>query len=370
MPAANALPKAITVIETSRQMSLIRFSPSGRFLLSAGRDRLIHRWDFAAMMFPPADALVPSKSSDPPASPLVPELPALAGHDGWVTQVAFDPQSRRFFTTDSWGRLIGWNATTEPPTPVWNLPAAHNCWIRNLAVSPNGEQVATCGMDKAIRLWSASDGKLLREFAGQPDEIYSLAFHPDGKSLVAGDLKGIVRQFDLATNTVAREFDAKVLYLYDRIQDVGGVRVLAFDAAGKTLAAAGIQPTSGGFVQGGALVKFFDWESGKELQTLKLGDNNLGFAHDLAWHPAGYWIGVCSGQPGQGDFFLHRTGEEQPFFVQALPNCHSIALHPDGSRFAVIANAGPFGQMKSMAREGMYPGNTSPIHLFELTAPL
>ena len=31
-----------------------------------------------------------------------------------------------------------------------------------------------------------------------------------------------------------------------------------------------------------------------------------------------------------------------------------------------ISNAGTFGQQRSKAREGIYPGNASPIHVFEL----
>lgn len=366
MQATNSTPKTITVIETQRQMSLIRFDPAGQKLYAAGRDRLIHRWDFAAESFPPADALSPSKASDKPVPPTVPELPALTGHDGWVTQVAVHPHEPRLFSCDSWGRLIAWNLASEPPTPLWNLASAHDGWIRQLALSPNGEMLATCGKDKAIRLWSARDGKLLHELTGQPEDVLSLAFHPDGKSFIAGDLKGIVRQLDVTTKAVVREFDAKILYAYHWIQEVGGVRTLAFSGDGKTLAVGGIQPTSGGFVQGGPVVKFFEWESGKELSLIKPGEGTHGFVQDLTWHPSGYWIGVCSGQPGQGNYFLQRTGEEKPFFMQTMSNCHSVALHPDGKRFAVIANAGLSGQGKTMAREGIYPGNSSPVHVFEL----
>ncbi|HQX52861.1 MAG TPA: hypothetical protein PLR25_23270, partial [Planctomycetaceae bacterium] len=65
------------------------------------------------------------------------------------------------------------------------------------------------------------------------------------------------------------------------------------------------------------------------------------------------------------------SGEEQPFFTNNKPlqNCHSLALHPNGARLAVISNVGTFGQQKSMAREGNYPGNTSPINLFDLVSP-
>ncbi len=103
---------------------------------------------------------------------------------------------------------------------------------------------------------------------------------------------------------------------------------------------------------------------------IKLGENTEGYVLDLQYHRQGFWIGACSGQPGRGRYFLHRVGEAVPFFVgdKQMPNCHSVATHPAGERFAVVANEGTFGQKKSMAREGVYPGNTSPIHVFDLVA--
>lgn len=200
---------------------------------------------------------------------------------------------------------------------------------------------------------------------------FSLAYHPDGKSLVAGDLMGIITHWDLAEAKPVREFDAKIFHKLSYIQDVGGVRWLAFDAEGKTLAAAGGQPENGGFVQAVPTLRFINWTDGTENQTLKLGENQDGFVHEVAFHPQGFWIGVCSGQPGRGKYFLHRAGEEQPFFTNNKPlrNCHSLALHPNGARFAVISNDGTYGQKKSLAREGDYPGNTSPINLFDLVLP-
>lgn len=357
---------ALTVIPTQRQMSLIRFTPNGQLLYAAGRDAKIHRWDLRASDGPPADALMPSSINDKPVPIAFPQLPSLAGHDGWVTGIAFHPAGTGMVSSDSWGRLIGWSLAGPEPQPIWNLATAHDGWIRQIAFDLPGHRVATCGKDKAIRIWSTGEGTLLKEYSNQPDDVYSVAFHPDGQSLVAGDLKGVVRHWDLTTDKVVREFDAKILYLLSYIQDVGGVRVLTFDSTGKTLAVAGAQPAGGAFVQAVPTLKFFDWAEGKEIQSLKLGENTLGFVTEVAWHPDGYWLGVCSGQPGQGNVFLQRTSEEKPFFTQALPNCHSLALAPGGKRLAVTSNSGTFGQTKSMAREGNYPGNFSPVNLFEI----
>lgn len=370
-----AEPKPFTVIPTPRQMSQIRFSPCGKFLFATGRDSQIHRWDVTQPLPQPEPLPEPDpkkKNAKPPKAPnpVFAKLPELTGHDGWVSGVVFHPQpdQQRCFSADSWGRLIGWSYADEPPRPAWNIAPAHDGWIRQLAISRDGQQLATCGKDKIIRLWSTTDGKKMQEITAQGEDVYSLAFHPDGKSLVAGDLKGIVKHWDLATNQLVREFDAKILYLLNMIQDVGGVRVLAFDTEGKTLAIAGAQPSTGGFVQASPIIKFVNWDNGQELQQLKLGENTEGFVHDLAYHPTGYWAGVCSGQPGRGRYFLHKVGDAAPFLTddKKFPNCHSVAWHPTGSRLAVISNEGTYGQKRSMAREGIYPGNTSPIHILDI----
>jgi hypothetical protein len=371
-------PQLATALKTDRQMSTVRFSPCGKFLAAAGRDATIRLWNVPEpVAAPPADPLAATDKKDAkknakpvkPPEPVFPELPVLKGHDGWVTSLEFHPKDQRLYSADSWGQLCAWAYADAPPKPAWQVKPAHDGWIRQLAISSDGTKLATCGMDKRIRLWSSAAGKQLAEFTSAED-VYALAFHPDGKSLVSGDLKGIVRQWDLAAGKPVREFDAKMLYMLSMIQDVGGVRTLAFDAEGKTLAAAGAQPAGGGFVQGTPVLRFFDWASGKATQTLTLGDNTEVYIHELAFHPRGFWIGVVSGQPGKGKFFFLRTGEAQPFFVgnKQMPNCHSVAIHPGGTRLAVISNAGTFGQQKSKAREGIYPGNTSPINIFDLPA--
>ena len=150
------------------------------------------------------------------------------------------------------------------------MDRAHDGWIRQVAVDPAGGRLATCGSDRAVRLWSA-DGRKLREWADLAEDVFAVAFRPDGSTLVSGDLKGMVRERDPATGATVREFDARALYRYDRIQDVGGVRCLAFDPAGKLLACAGTTPRTGGFVQGTPTILIFDAATGALRQTLTIG---------------------------------------------------------------------------------------------------
>ena len=163
-------PKLTRTVTPKSQLLTVRYSPCGKLLAAGGCDGKVYRWDLTAG---------------------VSELSPLSGHDGWVQGLAFHPDGRRLFTADSWGRLTCWSYR-EDAKPLWTVQAAHDGWVRQAAVAPDGKTIATCGADRQIRLWSAGDGQTVQELAGDQD-VYSLAFHPDGKALVSGDLKGVVR---------------------------------------------------------------------------------------------------------------------------------------------------------------------------------
>lgn len=338
-PAAGVPVEGKTPLKPDTQLSCVRFSPCGKTLAAAGFDGSIRRWSTAAL----------------PA-----ELPRLAGHDGWVTALAFHPDRVRLFSADSWGRLVCWDHAAV--AKLWEVPAAHAGWLRKVAVSHDGTTVATCGRDGFVRLWAADTGARRAELAAD-DDLLALAYHPSG-ALLTGDLHGRIRQWD-AGGKPGRTFDAKETFKLDRIQEVGGVRCLAFGPAGATLFAGGAEPKTGGFVQATPVVAAFDWATGQRTSSWKGAGDNEGFVHDLRVHPAGYAMAVTSGQPGQGKVFFWKPGDAQPFFAAAKPNCHSLDLSPDGATLAVSAtNANSSGNGRAKGVE--YAANSSPVYFWHL----
>ncbi len=344
-------PKEVKVLKLDRQVTAARFSPCGDFLVGGGLDGPVLRWDVT--------------------SEETPELSPLEGHRAWVEAYTFDPQGKHLFTADSWGELCCWEYAQENPQPIWKVDDAHNGWIRCVAVSADGKTLATCGMDQTVRLWSTQDGTKQQELVGHGEDVFRVLFHPDGKRLLSGDMKGVVKLWDLATGQCVREFDAGVLYVYRRIQEVGGVRAMALDQECKTLACGGTSPETSGNVTGPPTLLLFDFESGELKKTIQFGDRNDVFVHDVIFHTDGFIIAVTSGTPGKGKFLLWRPQDEEPFFVTTkLANPHSVSLHPNGKRLAVIAtNRGSNGNGRRLDKDGKYAGNNSPIHLFEFPTP-
>ena len=361
-------PREWTVLPTDRQLSTIRFSHDGKLLLGAGRDGTIRRWDLSLAEAPAPGPLPIDPKTKKPVKPTAPELPQLdplKHHNGWVTDLAFAKEPGRFYSADSWGELACWSLAGKEAKIAWQVAGAHDGWLRRIAQSPDGKTLATAGRDQRVVLWSAADGKKLRELVGHNEDVYSVAFHPSGKSLVSGDMQGVVKEWSLEGKPL-REFDARSMFKLDRLQDVGGARLLNFDPQGESLLVAGTKPESGGFVNGVPVILVFDWKSAALKNTISIGTNRDVYVQDLQWHPAGYLAGVTSGQPGDGNLFFQQLDEKEPFFKQKLPNCHSLAIHPEGYRVAVISNGGIFGQVTSKGKSGDYPGNFSPVNLWDL----
>lgn len=341
--APAAAPRPVRTVNLDRQLCRVRFSPCGRFLAGGGYDATVRLWEYT-------DAALNA-------------LPHLSGHHGWVQAMAFHPDRTRLFTADTWGEVRVWPYTEREPRATRTF-TAHDGWVRDLAISADGRLLATCGADRKVCVWSTENARKVHELTGHPDEVFSVAFHPGNRKLVSGDLRGNVYEWDLESGRRGRELDCRVLYTLSRLADLGGVRRLVFNNEGRTLACAGARPGPGGGVP---TILLFDWETAHLQHTVAVGTNTDGFVFDLAFQ-ADYLMAVTSGTPGTGKFFLHRPGADAPFFLStAMPNCHSLALHPDGRRL-YIAATNPGSNGNGRPRGPDYRGNFSPLHLWELPA--
>ncbi len=74
-----------------------------------------------------------------------------------------------------------------------NLPFAHTSYATALVLSPDQEVIATASWDTTIKLWDASDGRLLAQLVGHRGHVWCLAFSPDGAFLASGGGDDTVR---------------------------------------------------------------------------------------------------------------------------------------------------------------------------------
>jgi hypothetical protein len=359
--------RQMAMLNHDHELVIARYSPCGKFLFAGSYDSNIYRWQLRS-----AEAANNGTSSEQSAGT---NKTTVAGHKAWVQGIEFHPDKKRMFTGDSWGTLICWDYASAEPKPAWTRDEGHTRWMRSMAISPDGQLLATCGADRIVKLWSTSDGSPKWESPAQEYDLHSVQFHPTG-DLVVGDLRGNITQWDLSAKKVARKLDAHVLYLKPTfngvpdINDVGGVRRMSFDREGKFLACCGAQPVSSGFFTSKPTIVLIDWASGTS-QTLQWDgvDPADGITLDVIWHPDGYLIACSSGQAGHGALYCWKPGTKVPSYLdKKMFNCRSLAGSADGKMLAVAQvhqQAGRAGNGRHAAQSNEYLGFAGSIRIFE-----
>ncbi|MBX9699063.1 MAG: WD40 repeat domain-containing protein, partial [Acetobacteraceae bacterium] len=141
-------------------------------LASAGHDGTLRLWERRGGAW---DGRVLREFGTPQTALLA--LPdggvASAGADGVIRLVAAD------------GGLRVLEAGTRP--------------VLALAVSPDGATLAAASLGGSVDLWSLPEGRLRHTLQGPGQPFWSLAFHPDGRSLWTGGQDRRVRRWDVAT---------------------------------------------------------------------------------------------------------------------------------------------------------------------------
>jgi WD40 repeat protein len=50
--------------------------------------------------------------------------------------------------------------------------------VQTIAFSPDGQTLVTASVDRSLKVWSATDGRLIRSFAQHTNAVLALAFRP------------------------------------------------------------------------------------------------------------------------------------------------------------------------------------------------
>ena len=62
----------------------------------------------------------------------------------------------------------------------------HSEDVFSVAYSPNGTKIISGSGDETIKIWDANTGECLKTLKGHLDIIWSVAFSPDGKRIISG----------------------------------------------------------------------------------------------------------------------------------------------------------------------------------------
>lgn len=255
--------------------------------------------------------------------------------NAWVRGIAFADAGKTVVTGGYDGRLIWAPVSGEKLKPSRTLEA-HEGWIRAVAANTDGSLIASAGNDLTVRLWSAADGKLIRELKGHESHIYSAAFHPTQKRLVTSDLHCNLIDWDLETGKQVRTWKAPSLTVYDKtfIATIGGIRSMCFSPDGGKLACSGITNVTNAFAGvGNPSAVVFDWVKGRQLVEHLSKKKLRGVAWGVAAHPDGATIAAVGGSGGHLLFWKPNEAEE--FHAMKLPgSARDLHLSSDGLSLA------------------------------------
>lgn len=73
----------------------------------------------------------------------------------------------------------------ERSTKPFETFAAHSSWVLDVAAAPDGRHFATCGSDRSVKIWDLNMKCVVTTLETHADQIWSLAYSPDGTKLVS-----------------------------------------------------------------------------------------------------------------------------------------------------------------------------------------
>ncbi len=221
-------------------------------------------------------------------------------------------------------RLIWWDL--ENNRAIRTTADAHTRQLRQLAVSPDGAQLASVADDMKCKLWNTANGERIRELLGHEERtpthfnsmLYCCAFSNDGTKLATGDRVGRVCIWNVADGERLSTVEVPSLYTWDavqRIRSIGGVRSLAFSPDGTQIAVGGVgQIGNVDGLSGPSRVEVHNWARREKIHEFQGAQQGL--FNKLFWHND--WLCAIGGG-NNGFIAFHNMANRTMIHQMNLP---------------------------------------------------
>jgi WD40 repeat protein len=226
---------------------------------------------------------------------------------GSILCVAFSPQGDLLAAGTSTGHEIRfWH--TANGLPVQTV-LGHTSWVRSIAFSPDGKTLVS-GSEDQVRLWEVSSGQCLMTLQGHTSAVRSVAFNPDGKTLASGSEDQTVRLWEVSSGQCLKT-------LQGHTEEVWSVN---FSPDGSILASGGFDRT----------VRLWEVSSGQCLKTLQGHTKSVG---SVAFSPNGSIL-ASGGDDRTVRLWEVSSGQCLKTLQGHTSMVRSVAFSPDGSILA------------------------------------
>ena len=246
------------------------------------------------------------------------------------------------------GVCLGGRRDPPPEQTPLLVFTEHTDKIMSAAFSPDSRYIATGARDWTAKVWDAETGEVIHSFH-YARLAFSVDFSPDGSILA------------VAWGTTADEIHLYSMSSGELIRSIyhASPRAVAFAPDGETLV------TGGG---DGANIKFWDLETGDELDTVIFEDGQYGsYINELAFSPDGTRLLVAYSEIRSTQSL---TWDQPEAALISVPDRKVIALYqPPGNQAGFPIDWSPDGALFVMEAD-YYPRKGAYIYDSETLSPV
>ncbi|MBD1809470.1 DnaJ domain-containing protein [Microcoleus sp. FACHB-SPT15] len=235
----------------------------------------------------------------------------------------------------------------EPPQS-WKcvkVLKGHKASVNSIAISPDGQTLASGSDDRTVNLWNLKTGKQIFTFFGQAGEVHAVAISPDGQMLVTGGFDNKITSWQLNTKALFRSF----FYQNSFYSHSGFISSLAFSQDRKILASA----------SGDKSIRLWGGYTGEIKRTL---NGHLDTVLSIAITSDGQ---IASGSADKTIRLWSLSGCQQPRVLTGHSGwVTSVVITPDGNTLASGSTDGTINLWNLQTGELLYTltGHSSGVY--------